>query len=969
MRTTHSRQAARLASTLVAAGLVLSAAPQALAADDGAMTLTDAQADRLAQDMGSDVYGGVQDDVADDVEDAGTTGTTDGTSGTSGTTGGTTPVTFTQRSAREGVRGLGVTIPASGRQYFSVHGLGNVELHDADGSTVWERGNTSLRADWKVTPARPWEREMYPARVVMGYDAVSPFSTGSDDGYTTGDLTGDGTADLVFSASLGIEPPVGARFPGTNLNAGTEVTVLDGKTGATVWSKAYAFASTVKVVGDTLLVADTPSANGWAPDGSTATLTGTRFTVADGALTPSETWTFDPAVTGEVGWGDLTDLGDGTVATSWNLRKSDTAAGQGHTMVLDVADGSVVWQQESDLYSRQLHLDPARGRVVALEQADTRDAVRYQVVSYGLTDGERTVLNTRVNALPTAMTIGDAASGDGAEYIVAESTLDAVRYINASTIRVLDGDDGSTAKWTVTTKRDAANGADGPSVWSLDVAGGLLVASSQDDKDINEADNVAGLRYGTLSAYTSAGRLKWRADGTDASPRFQQVDTSGKAAVVRVVDQGQNIRTYKLGNGRATDLTPLQGDLNAGTTVDLDGDGKDDVVAGGSSHGVWAWKGTSLVKGTPKELWRATVPGEIHRVEHGDVNGDGRPEVVVAADTATVVLDGATGNVLTTIDGAGQYVRTVTVADVNGDGKDEVVVPTDAVRAYDARGRVLWTYAAPTERTDVVFGDVQVDRGTVYAQYTTEDALWDDAPSVGGTALDGTTGEPRWHVTPDAPAQAMDGKIHGAVLDHGVFASPKIAFADGNAVVYTWIIMADPSVTGAEAASTATVVVEIRDGRTGELLQQDISGSPWSHGNFFIDGKNDPLYLLSFGSFSGYPGDGTVTHGSVTAPARTAQFVTGPAGRRLVLTGLEGGVAAYDPSQLDNVVPFQPSIGITGPMGARTFLADDLDGDGVDDVVSLNYDHLGVNRMAAQLGGGVLSLDGGIHQLTTFTLS
>jgi hypothetical protein len=982
MRLTHHRRAARLASTLVAAGLVLAAAPQALAADgDDALTLTADQAQELADRMSGGLYGDAVDDGTSDTADgASLDAEADAEAGAEAAEGGaepapeadvdpTTPVTFTATSSLEGVRGLGVTLPAKGQQYFTLHSLGNVQLHRPDGSTVWQRTNASMYADWGVKPARAWERTLYPPNVLMGYNAVSPFSPASDAGYDTADLTGDGTPDLVFSAAVGMNPPVGATIPGTTMKGGTLVTVLDGATGRTAWSKVYSYASMVKVVDGTLLVANAPRNNQYAPATETATLTGIRFTSADGVLAPSETWTFDTAQTAAATWGGIADLGDGSVAVSWNQRKTDAAAPQGHTLVLGATDGSVVWQADGDLYGRQLHLDTARDRLVALEQPDTSDAVSYSVVSYDLATGERSVLATRVNALATAMTVGDAAAGSGKEYVVSESTLDANGYVNAATIRVLSGQDGSTVRWSSTTKRDADNHGDAPSTWSLDVAGGMLVASSQDDEGMATADNPGGLRYGTLTAYTSAGKTKWRQDGVAASPMFQQVYRTGGTDHVRVVDQGQNIRTYTVAKGKEKDLTPLQGDLSFAQAADLDGDGKDDVVAGGSSNGVWAWTGRSLVTGTPKELWLATVPGEVHDVETGDVNGDGRPEVVVAADTATVVLDGATGNVLTTIDGGGQYVRSVTVTDVDGDGKDEVLVPTDALRAYDARGRSVWTYSAPQAAGDVVFSDTVTGDGRVYAQYTSVGAFNLGDAVENGVALDGKTGAELWTADPVAPAGAADGTLHGALLRNGVFASPDIPYADGHAVAYTWIASIAPNTSDESAVAAPRVVVEIRDGRTGELLRQEVTGSPWSHDNFFIDGPGDPLYALSFGTFRGFGADGAGTSSSVVQPLRGVQFITGPGGRKLLAGGTEGGVGAWDPSVLTSGWSFQNGVGSGSSPGGRNYLAADLDGDGAEELVSLGFDHHGYDRMAQELGSRVLSLDDSTHQMTTFTLS
>ncbi|MEU9317306.1 VCBS repeat-containing protein [Streptomyces sp. NPDC048295] len=971
MRAHPSKRALALASALAAAGLALTSAPHALAADDSgsAMKLTSAEAQRLADRVGVDVYG---DDSATGSSVSGPgasdAAASDGGRSLSGATAA--PVTFTARSTLEGVRGIGATVPASGGKYFTVHSLGNVQLHKADGSTVWARTNTSLYADWQVKNIRPWQTEAYPARILMGYNAVSPFAPYSDQGYDTGDLTGDGTPDIVFSAAVGDVPYRPFSSPGSSLTSGTFVTVLDGRTGNTVWSKLYSYASKVKIVDGTLLVADSPRLNtGGAPATETATLSGIRFSYADGALTPSATWTYDTKESRAATWGGMEALGAGKVAIAWNLRKATGVTAHGTTLVLDTADGSVAWKTDSDLYGRQVRLDTARGRLVALEQADVNDAVEYEIASYDLDSGERTTLDTRVNALPTALTIGDVTDSAGTEYAVSESTLTSERYVNASTIRVLKGKDASTVEWTYTIKRNADNGKDGASVWRLDIAHGKLIASAQDDRDMDLAKNVSGLRYGALMVFTAKGKVAWRQDGLTASPMFQQVLSAGGEDLVRVIDQQQNIRTYKLGNGKQKDLSPLQGELNYAQATDLNGDKKPDVVAGGTSNGVWAWSGPSLVKGgEPKKLWQATVAGEVHNIATGDVNGDGKPEVVVAADTATVVLDGATGNVLTTIDGAGQYVRSVTVADVNGDGKDEIIVPTDALRVYNARGKAMWTYSAPTDRT-AVFSDTAVADGQVYTQYTTTGSLFDPAAVVGGAALDGATGKVQWDADPEAPARAVDGKLHGAVLDHAVFASPNIPYADGHAVAYTWIAMTDPTTAGDISTASPHVVVEIRDGRTGKVLHQAISGSPWSHGNFLIDGRNDPLYLLSFATFYGFPADGNDTRASVLSPLRTAQFINGPGNRRLLAGGTEAGLGAWDPAILTTGWSFQDKLGGATLAGSRNYLAADLDGDGVDDMVALNFDDFGVNRMAEQLGGGVLSLDNGIHQMTTYTLS
>lgn len=87
-------------------------------------------------------------------------------------------MTISPKSTVEGMRGLAATVPTGGKggDYFTLHSLGSVQRSKADGTALWRRDNASLYADWGVKNSRPWQTEPYPARIVMGYNAVSPFT-------------------------------------------------------------------------------------------------------------------------------------------------------------------------------------------------------------------------------------------------------------------------------------------------------------------------------------------------------------------------------------------------------------------------------------------------------------------------------------------------------------------------------------------------------------------------------------------------------------------------------------------------------------------------------------------------------------------------------------------------------------------------------------------------------------------------
>ncbi|MEU9828140.1 FG-GAP repeat domain-containing protein [Micromonospora chersina] len=962
MSSSSNRRGRRLAAALVAAGLALSAAPPALADDDnGLLVLTDSQAQDLERHAQLDVYGdgGETVDPLHLADSAAVPGTgSDDRSAATGDTAATGGLSLAPRSVLTGVSGMADTRAVGGTagDYFTVHSLATVQRTTADGSVLWRRDSPSLYADWKVTPLRPGQKEPYPARVLMGFNAVSPFTIASDNGYVTGDLTGDGVDDLVFTASVGSNPYRPFTSPGSTLPTGTFVTVLDGATGVTLWSRLYAAADNVALVGRTLVIADSPYVNINSPADSRTALTGIRFDYAGGVLTPAESWTYDAGPRTGLSWASLEPLGGGLLAASWNLRKNGTITpGRGHTLVIDTTGGSVRWSADHALYSRQLHLDAGRGRLVALEQSDPIDGVQYQLAAYDLADGARTHLDTRINALPLAMIIGDLQGDDRPEYAVSEATLDSGLWINASTVRALDGTTPATALWQRTIKRAPGNGRDGSVAWGLKVVDGRLVASYLVDDDLGTADNRGG-RKALLSVLAgNNGSVRWEQRGVLASPAFAQPFQDGDDWHLRTVDTDQNLRTYGLGSGSRQGVLPLQGELSSAVSTDVNGDGKQDLVVGGQSNGLWAYDGPSLAAGTPRLLWQTTLPGQNHRIVKADTDGNGRDELVVAADIAAVVVDPRTGRILSRIDGAGQFVWSVTAADTDGDHRAEVLIPTDKLRVYRAGGTKVWEYAAPAGSGDVVFSDASVADGHVYVQYGSRGATAMASVVVNGVALDAANGSVSWTANPVAPT-GTDGKLYAPVLHGGTFASPAVPYADGHAVVFVW----------ASRNVVLRNVVEIRDGRTGEVLHQALAGGYGGLGNWLtapeglVMGSTYAVRLYAPG------GDRTM---NTNQEVQTAAFATGPNGRRLLVAGGTGGLGIWDGSVLAAGQTYVNPIASLELLGARSFFTGDLDGDGVDEVVSLNFDATGWDRMLALAGAGYSTPYTAVRQMTVATLS
>ncbi len=258
MFTPRHRRGIGIAATCAAVAMAVGMASPAFAATTSAdgqdpLVLTPEQVEDLTARAQADVYRDVSSEGAEPAEPAAPETGPESSDGGNTLDAETDAVTWkhTVRSAVEGDYGMITTAPVAGggEDYFAIDSLGLVQRRTAAGAEVWRRDNASWYADWAVKPARPWQAEPFPARIVVGYNAVSPFTPASEDGFATGDLTGDGVADLAFSASVGSAPY--RPMQGT-LSTGTFVTIIDGADGHTLWSKLYAAVYSLELVDGTL---------------------------------------------------------------------------------------------------------------------------------------------------------------------------------------------------------------------------------------------------------------------------------------------------------------------------------------------------------------------------------------------------------------------------------------------------------------------------------------------------------------------------------------------------------------------------------------------------------------------------------------------------------------------------------------------------------------------------------------------
>ena len=198
MFTPRHRRGIGIAATCAAVAMAVGMASPAFAATtsvDGQdpLVLTPEQVEDLTARAQADVYRDVSLEGAEPAEPAAPETGPESSDGGNTLDAETDAVTWkhTVRSAVEGDYGMITTAPVAGggEDYFAIDSLGLVQRRTAAGAEVWRRDNASWYADWAVKPARPWQAEPFPARIVVGYNAVSPFTPASEDGFATGDLT------------------------------------------------------------------------------------------------------------------------------------------------------------------------------------------------------------------------------------------------------------------------------------------------------------------------------------------------------------------------------------------------------------------------------------------------------------------------------------------------------------------------------------------------------------------------------------------------------------------------------------------------------------------------------------------------------------------------------------------------------------------------------------------------------------
>jgi hypothetical protein len=207
---------------------------------------------------------------------------------------------------------------------------------------------------------------------------------------------------------------------------------------------------------------------------------------------------------------------------------------------------------------------------------------------------------------------------------------------------------------------------------------------------------LLGNGYGAFQpplTYDSAGAQT----NLDYSVTVADVNGDGNADLL-VANSGDDTVGVLLGNGDGTFKVavtyPSGGSAPVSTVVaDVNGDGKLDLlVVNSCSDCVTDAGSVAVLLGNGDGTFQAAVPyGSLgyapRAVAVADVNGDGKPDIVVANNCVNYLCSNSSGSVAVLLgngngtfqaavayDSGTSYANSVTVADVNGDGKLDLLV-------------------------------------------------------------------------------------------------------------------------------------------------------------------------------------------------------------------------------------------------------------------------------------------------------
>lgn len=227
------------------------------------------------------------------------------------------------------------------------------------------------------------------------------------------------------------------------------------------------------------------------------------------------------------------------------------------------------------------------------------------------------------------------------------------------------------------------------------VSGVTWTTSDSTLATVNSTGLVTGVKQGAVTVSAASGTMTGSASLTVSPPNLVSVSVSPQNPTISVVQAQQFMAAGSYTDGSTQNLTGVTWSSGTPTVASVSNTGlATSLTAGsttiratsGSIGGSTTLTVTPLASGAITYLMGQTLPsGGTHpeAVGVGDFNGDGKPDIVVSnmdTNTVAVFLNDGTGNfgtpIVTTVTITALGLGALAVGDFNEDGKADVVVGT-----------------------------------------------------------------------------------------------------------------------------------------------------------------------------------------------------------------------------------------------------------------------------------------------------
>ena len=237
-----------------------------------------------------------------------------------------------------------------------------------------------------------------------------------------------------------------------------------------------------------------------------------------------------------------------------------------------------------------------------------------------------------------------------------------------------------------------------PLLWTINTNTFLESSPTLADLNGDGTQEIVVAGREELIALDSAGKELWRWKAKGRFMTYPSVLTrAGAPALIYAGDFAGNFYCID-GTGKPVWEAKLDAptDWSASVVADLAGLGKPCVVQTDVKGGVGAYDAL-----TGKVIWKATVKGQPVSPAIGDVDGDGKREIVVATGKGNLALLGFDGTLRWEIPIGGTSPSWSTSAPIifaTASGVPRIAAATSGgdVLCLDAKGNILWRYAIKT---------------------------------------------------------------------------------------------------------------------------------------------------------------------------------------------------------------------------------------------------------------------------------